>query len=361
MRRLPANPGKAKHSVMKCRNAVFFASDAAYLPLAWVAARAASAEPGRNFDVVLLAEHEAARTLIAPPGVIMRHVALPANLAALAGPAHMSAFTYARLAAADVWLSDYDRLLYIDSDTRITGPLSPLFTLDLHGALIAGAEDCGRYLGTAAGREDWDEYRAATGLPRDRPYYNSGVMLMDAAQWRAEGTWQAAQDFIADRPNALRFMDQDVLNVLAAGRIAELSPRWNFMTHYMALGLEPVIAPHILHYANVLKPWRDPEWATLYGDADSRAFAALFAGTPWPHLVPSGLYRTGFWRMRAARRAALRARHVPPGAIAGHVANFTAMAARLKCDVRAGIKDGLDRYIDVTDAEKAAWHAALTR
>lgn len=345
---------------MNLLNAVFFAADAAYLRLAWVAARAAAAEPDRNFDVVLLLARDACAGIPPPPGVIMRHIDLPETLSALAGPAHMSAFTYVRLAAADLWLQRYDRLLYIDSDTRITGPLSPLFTLDMRGAIIAGVEDCGRYLGAAAGREDWDAYRIATGLLLDRPYYNFGVMLMDAARWRAEGNWAAAQKFIGQRPGALRFMDQDVLNVIAAGRIAELSPRWNFMTHYMALGLEAVIAPHILHYANVLKPWRDPEWKTLYGDADIRAFASLFLDSPWPHLVPKGLYKGPFWRRGAARRAALQARHVPAAAVAGHVANFTAMAPALHREVRAGFAGGVGRYVDLSAREKDSWRAALT-
>ncbi len=75
----------------------------------------------------------------------------------------MSPFAYARLAAAQLWLRDYDRLLYIDSDTRLAGPLAPLFRLELGDAMAAMTEDCGRYLGVAAGREDWDGYRRRTG------------------------------------------------------------------------------------------------------------------------------------------------------------------------------------------------------
>ena len=37
-------------------DAVFFAADKNYLPNAWVAAKAAAAEPGRRFDVLLLVE-----------------------------------------------------------------------------------------------------------------------------------------------------------------------------------------------------------------------------------------------------------------------------------------------------------------
>ena len=139
--------------------AVFFAADAAYFELAWVAARRAAAEPGRDFDVWMLVDKAPTGTA-PPPGVFIKEIELPEVFIAVSGPAHMSAFSYARLLAADYWLRDYDRLLYIDSDTRIAGALTPLLELDLGHAMAAMAEDCGRYLGAAGGRENWDEYRA---------------------------------------------------------------------------------------------------------------------------------------------------------------------------------------------------------
>ena len=342
-------------------NAVFFAADESYLKLAWVAARDAAAEPGRDFDVWLLTAKGHTAGQAAPPGVLVREIELPELFLAAAGPAHMSAFAYARLAAADYWLRDYDKLLYIDSDTRVAGTLGPLFHLDLGGAIAAMAEDCGRYLGDAGGRENWDEYRAATGLPLDAPYFNTGVLLLDATRWRAENLGREAEALVRARGPALRFMDQDVLNVTLAGRIAPLSPRWNFMTHYMGLGLEEAVQPRILHYANVLKPWRDPEWAVLYGREHTAAFARLFKDTPWPGFVHPGLISALPWRKRAALRAARQARHVPEAALTGHVANFTAMAPRLRRDVRAGFIEGAAHYVDLTPEEAAGWRAELAR
>jgi hypothetical protein len=342
-------------------NAVFFAADAAYLRLAWVAARSATAEPGRNFDVWLFVPEELAGSLPGLPGLHILPITLPDVLTNAGGPAHMSSFAYARLAAADYWLRDYDRLLYIDSDTRLAGALTPLFGLELDGAVAGMTEDCGRYLGDAAGREGWDNYRRRTGLPLAGPYFNSGVLLLDAARWRAEEFWPRAQAMIHERGAELRFMDQDVLNVLLAGRIAELSPRWNFCSHYMGLGLEELVHPHIQHFLNVLKPWRDPEWAVLYGREDAASFARLFKDTPWPDFVHRGLTSALPWRKRAALRAAKLARHVPEEALAGHVTYFSAMAPRLRRDVRAGFADGASRYVDLTPAEAARWRAELTR
>lgn len=341
--------------------AVFFAADAVYLPLAWVAARNVAAELRRDFDVWLLVAKGVAKGLEAPPGVYLREIELPTLFKEAAGPAHMSAFTYVRLLAADLWLKDYDRLLYVDSDTRIAGALASLLTLDLKGAVAAMVEDCGIYLGDAAGREDWHAYRTATGLPLEGRYFNAGVTLLDAARWRHEALGQQAEAMVQARGKLLRFMDQDALNVLLAGRIAELSPRWNFCTHYMGLGLEAAVQPQILHYLNVLKPWRDPEWAALYGREDVKAFARLFMESPWPDFVHRGLLSRLPWRKRAALRAAQAARHVPEEALAGHVANFTAMAPRLQHDVRAGFVEGMARYADLTPGEAARWQAELAR
>ncbi|WP_155992560.1 glycosyltransferase family 8 protein [Acidocella facilis] len=339
------------------RKAVFFAADAAYLPLAWVAARDVAAQPGRDFDVCLLLPEDVAAP--PPPGVRVLRVRLPEVLAHVAGPAHMSPFAYARLAAPALWLSDYDKLLYLDSDIRVSGDLSPLFALEMGEALAAMVEDCGRYLGAAGGREDWDEYRTRTGLRLDAPYFNSGVILMNAARWRAEALWAQAASFIAARGAQLRFMDQDALNVLG-GRILELSPRWNFCTHYMGLGLEGVVVPRVRHYLNVLKPWRDPEWAILYGKADVKVFGAAFARSPWPGFVHQGLVSALPWRKRAALAAAKAARHVPEAALAGHMENFIGLAPRLWRDVRAGFAEGAKSYVDLSSEEAAAWKAALT-
>ncbi len=341
-------------------NAVVFATDATYLPIAWTAAKTAAAQPGRNFDVLLLVATGLGRGVPPPPGCVMREVELPESLRGLPGPKHMSLFTYARLAVAELWAPGYRRLLYIDSDTRIAGPLAPLFRVDLRGAAIAMAEDCGRYLGDNAGRHDWDNYRASLGLDLAATYHNAGVLLIDTARWREAQYWRRLQEFIAAREGRLMFMDQDALNAVCAGAIAELSPRWNFQTHYFALGLEQTVRPAILHYANVLKPWRDPEWAALYGRSDAQAFAALLAESPWLGLMQAGLTRPGRWRSWAARRAAKRARHVTDAEIRRHVANFTAMAPRLRLDVAAGLAAAAPRCADLSPDEAASWQAALS-
>jgi len=330
------------------RNVVFFAADRTYLPIAWTAAKTAAAEPGRDFDVLILTED--AVSVPAPPGCRILQMALPAVIQGWPRLPHASPIAYARLAAAELVLGDYERAVYIDSDTSIHGPLAALFALDLRGAVLAMVEDCGRYLRDAADQAVWDDYRRALGLDPAAVYFNSGVIVMDLAAMRAMRLWRQAQDFIATHGERLIFMDQDVLNVLAAGRIAELSPRWNFMTHFFGLGLEAEVMPRIRHYVDVLKPWRDPEWQLLHGLEAPRHFARLFADSPWAGYVPRGLYGKFRlpWQSRAALRQAENARQLTPEAVAAHVAYFQALAARLRVSVRQRFSKSAaeGRYID---------------
>ena len=340
-------------------NAVVFATDATYLPIAWTAAKTAAAQPGRNFDVLLLTAPGLTRRVPPPPGCQMREVELPAALRGLPHPAHMSPFANVRLAIADIWARGYERLLYLDSDTRITGPLAPLFGLDLQGNTIAMVQDCGRYLRDAAAKPDWDKYRASLGSDPTAPYYNAGVLLIDTARWHTQNCWQRLQDFITAREGNLIFMDQDALNVVCAGRIAELSPRWNFQTHYFGLGLEAVVQPRILHYLNILKPWRDPEWAEMYGGEAPRAFAGLLADSPWPRLMHPGLTRAGRWRRWGALRAARHTRRVPDEAVKRYLCHFTAIAERLRREIPVGLA-AAPRCVDLSPDESRAWQAAIS-
>jgi hypothetical protein len=332
-------------------NAVVFATDATYLPIAWTAAKTAATQAGRNFDVLLLTAPGLTRGIPAPPGCTMREVELPAALRDLPGPTHMSPFTYARLAIADLWAPGYERLLYIDADTRIIGPLAPLFGLDLRGNTVGMVEDCGRYLRDATAKPGWDDYRASLGLDTAKPYYNAGVLLIDSAAWRAENCWRRLLEFITAREGKLIFMDQDALNVVCAGRIAQFSPRWNFVTHYLGLGVEATVEPRILHYADILKPWRDPEWRHLHGDEAPQAFARLLADSPWPGLMPTGWWRR--WQVRYRRR-------ITRGDVRSHLRHFTAIAERLRREIPPGLAATAPHCVDLGPEEIRAWQAAFS-
>jgi lipopolysaccharide biosynthesis glycosyltransferase len=322
-------------------NVVFFTADARYLQLAWAAARIAATEPGRNFDVVLLVlQGDCPATLPAPPGCQMLKITLPGWLERWPVPAHMSIANYARLFAADSWLRGWDKALYLDSDIFIEGRLAPLFALRLNGALAALAEDCGYCRhdeAAAAWRAGMLEH---IGLDPAATYFNAGAVLFDVAGWRAARVTEALAAFKDIQSKVSGSVDQDFVNWVVRGKAMTLSPRWNFQTHFFGLGLEAVIAPVITHYLDILKPWRDPEWAQLYDIAHSERFSRLLAADAvfGPGLSP-----------------ALRARAHPDEIFAAHVANVLNERALVKGRVVRRIAASAAAYADLAPDERDAW------
>jgi lipopolysaccharide biosynthesis glycosyltransferase len=72
------------------------------------------------------------------------------------------------------------RAVYLDSDVLVQADLSPLFTLGLDGAAVAGVRDL--MITTtdhpSSGVRERD---------RSRPYFNAGVLVIDLGTWRDSG------------------------------------------------------------------------------------------------------------------------------------------------------------------------------
>ena len=90
-----------------------------------------------------------------------------------------------------------------------------------------------------------------------------------------------------ETPERFPFMEQDALNSLIRGDFAPLSPRYNFMGDFLLTGLEPEIAPIVLHFVNQPKPWDYRDWR---GEGRfARNYAHWFSASPWPEWgLPAG-------------------------------------------------------------------------
>lgn len=324
---------------------VFFAADAAYLQIAWIAAHRAAAEPGRCFDVVIFTT---LRDIAPPPGCKIVEVALPEPFRSLPTPAHLSPFCFARLVAPDFWLGRYRRALYLDSDVRLIGALAPLFKLDMRGATLAMAEDCGVFLRDPMAAAEFEIYRVSLGQDPQATYFNSGVILFDLPAWRAGQYWLRSLAFIEARNAPLIFLDQDILNTICAGKILELSPEWNFPTHYFGAPLDDLLCPKILHFVDILKPWRDPEWIDLHGPTEPAAFAQSLANSPWRTNRLSRFFR---W-LGSIFYSRTNAPRLNRQSIINHLTHFETQSATLAVTIRAGIAARLrtGRYADTNPA-----------
>ena len=120
-------------------------------------------------------------------------------------------------------LAPEGRLLYLDSDTIITGSLQPLFEADLGGSWLGMVRD------SMTG-----DYPAALGFEPNEPYCNSGMVLFDLPAWHQNRCGQRIVDHVKQVRAAYPNPDQDLLNMVFRGHIAVLGPEFNFQPCHRA-------------------------------------------------------------------------------------------------------------------------------
>lgn len=258
------------------RAAVVMAVDAAYAPFAAVLADSiVRHHPARDFDICLCSPDE----LDLPADLRalgLRSIRLPGANPYAGGP-HQSrhgAETYLRLLLPGLLAAEYDRLLYLDSDILCGGAgIGRLLRADLGGHWLGAVRDNTQWR-TPARRNP--EFRAA-GLPA-LPYFNAGVLLVDTAAWVAAEVEGQALRLFRDRPAAMTRHDQSLLNLIAGGRWAEMSPVWNWQYTWSSRFFADLADPRLVHFIGPRKPWKDEARAL---PARFRAPYAAMAGQ-WP-------------------------------------------------------------------------------
>jgi lipopolysaccharide biosynthesis glycosyltransferase len=203
--------------------------------------------------------------------------------AGLAPKGRFSRAVFRRLFLDRLLPERYQRYVAIDADMLIVQPgMARLAEFDLRGHAFAAAYDMIFLMDHKGGplAREFQGYRRALGLALDTPYFNAGLMTVDRAAWRKAGYAEEAAARLRSHPERYPFMEQDCLNSLVRGDFAPLSPRYNFMGDFFLTGLEPEVAPIVLHFVNQPKPWHYDAWR---GEGRfARAYADWFAGAPFP-------------------------------------------------------------------------------
>lgn len=150
-----------------------------------------------------------------------------------------------RLFIADLF-PDLDRAIYLDADTVVLDDLANLYDTELGDNLIAGVPD-------AFALQNENTVRYVTHMVGVTPghYLNSGVLVMNLAQFRED---HISQIFLhlenTYHINALA-PDQDYLNAISQGRSKVIDASWNTMPG--GTGSE---SPKLIHFFMFNKPWQ---------------------------------------------------------------------------------------------------------
>lgn len=113
-----------------------------------------------------------------------------------------------------------DQLLYVDSDTIITGSLRELAELDLKEYPVGAVIDS---------ISPYSQER----LKLKSPYFNAGIIYFNLKYWRENGTQGNMLSHLERHIHEYPVNDQDLLNDYFRDRIYRLDPRFNFQgTHF---------------------------------------------------------------------------------------------------------------------------------
>lgn len=178
------------------------------------------------------------------------------------------------------------RVLYLDCDTLVLDSLTPLWRCQLGGAALGAVSNV---FPDPAGET---ALLRALGVPPGQ-YFNSGVMLLDLDQLRADDVAAEVLAYARRSAEKLFLPEQDAMNAILWRRRLPLAPRWNAMIGLSRLPraeqafeskqLEDARSrPAIRHFegSGKNKPWHPAAPA-----AARRLYLNYRERTPWPLLA----------------------------------------------------------------------------
>ena len=214
------------------------------------------------------------RALAAPPERL-------AELRELVGgeslPAHLRALLGSTLPR------EVSKVIYLDADILVRRDVRELWQQDMQGNILLAAQDS--YVHQLPGHC----VPPRLAKHEDRPYFNSGVMVIDVDAWRLAGIEEAYLEAVRRVGTHSRWADQDALNACLVDRWGVLPPVWN---RQFALCLYPDwrCTPHreeeflrarsepaIVHFCSRTKPWHR---FCDHSDEDVRRFRSWLRRVP---------------------------------------------------------------------------------
>lgn len=135
--------------------------------------------------------------------------------------------TYFKLFAVGSLDLNSDRVLQLDGDTIINGPLDELLEMDLQGCVCAATYEC-----------LLNEYKKMIGVPERDKYYNCGVLLINKNFWDEYDCENKIVHHLTHVRNRYFTVDQDIINVLFRDKITYMHLKYNFNSGFYMYGIK---------------------------------------------------------------------------------------------------------------------------
>ncbi len=159
---------------------------------------------------------------------------------------YYSKTTYFRLFIAEMF-PEYDKALYIDSDTVVTADISELCLTDIGDAYVGACHDQAMVqmdvFGTYAEK--------VVGVSRHN-FFNAGLILINCRAFRKYNVLNKFIELLHTY-NFVVTQDEDYLNLICKDHVYWLDQRWNTMVFGNIP--YPIEEAKIIHYIMVSKPW----------------------------------------------------------------------------------------------------------
>lgn len=141
----------------------------------------------------------------------------------------------------------YDKAIYIDSDTIVNDDIAKLYDVNLGNNLFGACTDSSiQYV------EKMVKYIKDVLALDPKKYINSGMLVMNSKAFREENFIDHFMSLLEKYHFDCIAPDQDYLNEIGDGRIVYLDGRWDAMPNE---NTEPLTNPGLIHYNLFFKPW----------------------------------------------------------------------------------------------------------
>ena len=163
---------------------------------------------------------------------------------------YYSKTTYYRMFIAETF-PEYDKAIYIDSDTVVQGDISELYKTDLKDNYVAACHEQAMI--------QVDEYgtyaERVVGISRYN-FFNAGILLINCREFRSKRLLDKFIKLLGEYDFVVT-QDEDYLNLICKDRVLWLDQRWN--TEVYGNIAYPIEEAKIIHYIMTSKPWHYPD------------------------------------------------------------------------------------------------------